>query len=118
MTAQRRGRELSNRLLLWAAIASLAIGVAPIVANILSSEVTSWLGCYFTEFTIRSRSGTPNDFSDDVFGCPLGPVDVGWLLVIALFVSLFTFSLKWPFLLLSLFLWTGILVRRLIRPPV
>jgi len=42
MTAQRR-RGLSNRSLMWIAIASLAIGVVPIVANILAQEVAHGL---------------------------------------------------------------------------
>jgi hypothetical protein len=67
MTAQRqRGPRFSNRFLLWSAIASLAIGVAPILANILASEVASWLGCYIAEFSIYDRRGTFDDTYDDV----------------------------------------------------
>jgi len=116
MTPHRwRRLELSNRCLLWTAIASLAIGVAPIVANILASEVASWLGCYIAEFSIHSRSGTPNDFSDDVPGCRWGSHDVGSLLV-KVHTFVFAFILTWPFLLL--FLLIMLIVRRLNRPAV
>jgi hypothetical protein len=67
MTTQRwRGPRFSNRFLLWSAIASFAIGVAPILANILASEVASWLGCYIAEFSIYDRRGTFDDTYDDV----------------------------------------------------
>jgi len=111
----RRVLELSNRSLLWIAIASLAIGVAPMVANILASEVASWLGCYIAEFSIYSRSGTFDDFSDDVPGCRWGSHDVGSLLVVV-HTFVFAFILTWPLLLLSLFLWILLLVRRLKQP--
>src|SRR5262245_15954918 len=100
MTAQR-GRGLSNRSLMWIAIASLAIGVAPIVLNILAQEVASWLDCYIAEFSIYSRSGTFDDFSDDVPGCRWGSHDVGSLLVVANSFGL-AFVLTWPLVLLSL----------------
>lgn len=114
MTDQRRrGPRFSNRFLLWTAIASLAIGVAPILANILASEVASWLGCYIAEFSIYDRRGTFDDTYDDVPGCH----GVGSLLVVV-HTFVFAFILTWPLLLLSLFLWTMLLVRRLKRPAV
>jgi hypothetical protein len=116
MTAQRR-RGLCNRSLMWIAIASLAIGVAPIVANILAQEVASWLDCYIAEFSIYSRSGTFDDFSDDVPGCRWGSHDVGSLLVTVNTFGL-AFVLTWPLVLLSLVLWIMLLVRRLNRPAV
>jgi uncharacterized membrane protein YhaH (DUF805 family) len=114
MTAQRqRGPRFSNRFLLWSAIASLAIGLAPIVANILAHEVASQLDCYIAEFSIYSRSGTFDDFSDDVPGCH----NVGSLLVVGSTFGL-AFALTWPLVLLSLVLWIMILVRRLKRPAI
>jgi len=106
-----RDLELSNRRVLWIAIASLAIGVAPILANILSDAVASWLGCYIAEFSIYDRRGTFDDTYDDVPGCH----GVGSLLVVV-HTFVFAFILTWPLLLLSLFLWIMLLVRRL-KPP-
>jgi hypothetical protein len=107
----RRGHEPSNRRLLWTALASLAIGVAPIIANILSDEVAKWLGCYIAEFSIYDRRGTFDDTYDDVSGCH----GVGALLVIA-HTLVFAFIFTWPFILLSLFLWIVLLVRLVRRP--
>jgi hypothetical protein len=116
MTAQRR-RGLSNRSRMLIAIASLAIGLAPIVANILAHEVASRLDCYIAEFSIYSRSGTFDDFSDDVPGCRWGSHDVASLLVVVNAFG-FAFVLTWPLVLLSLVLWIMLLVRRLKRPAV
>jgi hypothetical protein len=101
-----RDLELSNRRLLWLATASLAIGVAPILANILSDEVASWLGCYIAEFSIYDRRGTFDDTYDDVSGCH----GVGALLVVA-HTFVFAFIFTWLLLPLSLFLWIVRLVR-------
>jgi len=118
MTPQRqRGPRFSNRFLLWSAIGSLAIGLAPIVANILAHEVASRLDCYIAEFSIYSRSGTFDDFSDDVPGCRWGSHDFGSLLVVGSTFGL-AFALTWPLVLLSLVLWIVLLVRRLKRPAV
>jgi len=105
-----RDLEVSNRRVLWIAIASLAIGVAPILANILSDAVASWLGCYIAEFSIYDRRGTFGDFSDDVSGCH----GVGALLVMA-HTFVFAFIFTWPLLLLSLFFSMVLLVRLLKR---
>jgi hypothetical protein len=114
MTHQRqRGPRLSNRLLLWSAIASFAIGVAPFPANILALEVASELGCYIAEFSIYDRRGTFDDSYDDVPGCH----GVGSLLVVVNSFGL-AFTLTWPLVLLSLVLWVLLLVRRLNRPAV
>jgi hypothetical protein len=116
MTSEtRRGRAWSNRCLLWVAIASLAIGFGPMAANILSSQIASALGCYITEFSVYSKSGTPNDFFDDVPGCRLGTTDVGPLLV-NLHTFVFAFLLTWPFLVLSAFLWIMLILRWVKKP--
>ena len=104
-----RGLELSNRRVLWIAIASLAIGVAPILAKILADEVSSWLGCYIAEFSIYDRRGTVDTY-DDVLGCH----GVGSLLVwVHTFV--FAFVLTWWLLLVSLFFWIVLLARLALR---
>ena len=111
-----RDLELSNRRVLWIAIASLAIAVAPIVAKKLADEVASWLGCYIAEFSIYDRRGTPNDSMDDVIGCH----GVGALIVIV-HTLVFAFIFTWWLLPVSLFFWIVLLVRlvrQLIRPAV
>lgn len=87
-----------------AAILSFLFGTAPILVNLLASQVASWLGCYITEYSVYSRSGTSADFSDDVPGCLAGSTDIGSVLVSAHSFGL-AFSLTWPLLLLSAALW-------------
>jgi len=117
MSGTRHSRVWSNRRLLWVAIASLAIGIGPMAANILSSQVASALGYYIAEFSIYSKSGTPNDFFDDVPGCRLGSTDVGPLLV-NLHTFVFAFFLTWPFFVLSLVVWVMLILRWVKKPGV
>jgi len=110
-----RDFELSNRRVLWLAIAPLAIGVAPILAKLLADEMASWLGCYIAEFSIYDGRGTP-DSMDDLIGCH----GVGALIVIV-HTLVFAFIFMWWLLPVSLFFWIVLLVRlvrRLIRPAV
>lgn len=95
----------------WAAMLSLLVGIAPLLANVLASQIASSLGCYIAEYSIYSKAGTPADFSDDLPGCRLGSSDVGPYLVDAHTFGL-AFSLTWPLLLVSAALWLRRLIRR------
>jgi hypothetical protein len=108
------GSAWSDRRLLWVAAITFAIGVGPMISNILASAIASRLGCYIAEFSIYSRSGTPLDFSDDLPGCAWGGSDVGPLLVFFNSLGLAIF-LTWPFFLISLFLVTRFVLRRAAR---
>ena len=109
-TQWRRGHGLSNRRLLWTAIASLAICAAPIVAKKLADEVASSLGCYIAEFSIYDGRGTVDTY-DDLIGCH----GIGALIVVV-HTFIFAFIFTWPFILLSLFFWIWLLVRLVRRP--
>ena len=83
----------------------------------ISAGSSTWVGMLHRRICIYSRSGTFDDFSDDVPGCRWGSHDVGSLLVVVNTFGL-TFVLTWPLVLLSLVPWIMLLVRRLKRPAV
>jgi len=106
-----RNRANSCRRLRRIAAGSAAVGIAPLVANCLSDAVARALGCYIAEYSIYDRSGTWSDFSDDVVGCRLGGIDIGSLLVAAHSAGL-AIVVTWPLILLSVWLWVSLLLRR------
>jgi hypothetical protein len=96
-----------------AATLTLLVGIAPLLANLLASQIASLLGCYIAEYSIYSKAGTSADFSDDLPACLAGSRDVDALLIGAHNFGL-AFAFTWPFLLVSAFLWLRLLMRRVL----
>jgi hypothetical protein len=106
----QRQRRTGRRLIMWA-IATLVIGLLPIISNLLVEFVAPQLGCLVIEHGAYTRLVPPEQYygGDLKPGCTLGGVDIGPALH-AMHLFIYGIVFTWPILIVSLILWLALLV--------
>lgn len=98
-------RPLSTRFIL----VGLALGLAPLVANILSTEIAGWFGCFVNEHGAYTRGKTLLDY--DEMGCRAGGWEIGASLH-SMHMSIFAVLFTWPLALVAILAGLAALVGR------
>ncbi|MFL6724462.1 MAG: hypothetical protein ACJ8E7_10065 [Sphingomicrobium sp.] len=102
-------RRSSRRLIMWA-IATLVIGLLPIISSLLVELVAPQLGCLVIEHGAYTRLIPPEQYygGDLRPGCTFGGVDIGPALH-AMHMFIYGIVFTWPMVIASLVLWVALL---------
>lgn len=98
---------------MWWAIATLLIGLLPLILNLLAVTIAPQLGCLVIEHGAYTRLTPPDEYygTDLRPGCTVGGFDIGSVLHAMLMAGL-GIVFTWPVLIGSLFLWLQLIIRR------
>ena len=102
------GVATTRRRIIGAATLTTLVGLAPMIANLISEFAASRLGCFVNEHGAYTMTD-----GDTIFGCRRGTTEVGGLLH-DLYMSVMLFFITWPLIPIGSYLWIR-LVRDRVR---